>query len=121
MLLTEGAVPDDARGQRRLLNDGSYPGLAVFDADNDYFAVTVADGDPGVEPGTCSMAAHGGGTGAFMARFITCASRSSLDMFDAGGCNNYDLNVMSARSTTARRTRPLSAMSAFGPPSRRTT
>ena len=173
MLLTEGvgapgcsALPDDSLEDNDdcagavALNDGSYPGLAVFDADNDYFAVTVADGgtldasilfsnangdvdlylwDPLVACDT-NVAGPGGGTGALALGFsasddefitytnTTGASQNlilEVDMFDAGGCNNYDLNVTGGGvsvgpiganycSANANSTGGLSAMSAFG-------
>ena len=173
VLLTEGvgapgcsALPDDSLEDNDdcagavALNDGSYPGLAVFDADNDYFAVTVADGgtldasilfsnangdvdlylwDPLVACDT-NVAGPGGGTGALALGFsasddefitytnTTGASQNlilEVDMFDAGGCNNYDLNVTGGGvsvgpiganycSANANSTGGLSAMSAFG-------
>ena len=121
---------DDCAGAASL-QDGSYPGLTVFEADNDYFAVTVADGatldasiiflnangdtdlylwDPLVACDT-NVAGQGTGTGALAVGFsasddefltytnTTGASQNlilEVDMFDANGCNTYDLNVTGA-------------------------
>ena len=107
------------------LSDGFYPGLAVFEADNDYFAVTVPTGgtldasivfanangdmdlylwDPLV---ACDTNVAGQGTGAGALAVASRLGRRDdhlhnttgaaqnlileVDMFDAGGCNSYDL------------------------------
>ena len=161
-----GSLPDDAFEDNDDcpgavdLSDGFYPGLAVFEADNDYFAVTVANGgtldaslvfanangdmdlylwDPLVACDT-NVAGPGTGTGALAVGFsasddeaitytnTTGASQNlilEVDMFDAGGGNNYDLNVTGGGvsvgpiganycSANANSTGGLSAMSAFG-------
>ena len=129
-----GSLPDDAFEDNddcpgaAALSDGFYPGLAVFEADNDYFAVTVPNGgtldasivfanangdmdlylwDPLVACDT-NVVGQGTGTGALAVGFsasddetitytnATGASQNlilEVDMFDAGGCNNYDLTV----------------------------
>ena len=113
------------------LSDGSYPGLTLLESDNDYFAVTVADGatldasiiflnangdmdlylwDPLVACDT-NVVGQGSGGGPLALGFsasddetitytnTTGASQDlilEVDMFDAGGCNEYDLNVTGA-------------------------
>ena len=113
------------------LSDGSYPGLTLLESDNDYFAVTVADGatldasiiflnangdmdlylwDPLVACDT-NVVGQGSGGGPLALGFsasddetitytnTTGASQDlvlEVDMFDAGGCSEYDLNVTGA-------------------------
>ena len=150
---------DDCAGAASL-SDGSYPGLTVFEADNDYFAVTVADGatldasltfvnangdmdlylwDPLVACDT-NVVGQGTQTGSLAVgfsasddEFITYTNTTGaaqnliieVDMFDANGCNSYDLSVTGAGvsagpiganycSAAANSTGATGAMSAFG-------
>jgi hypothetical protein len=116
---------DDCAGAVAL-GDGFYPGLTVFESDNDYFAVGVDPGatmtadiffldatadvdlylwDPAIDCDT-NVATTGG---AWLAQGFSVTDDESIsytnntgapqslileiDMFTAGGCNTYDLQV----------------------------
>ncbi|MEC8511373.1 MAG: hypothetical protein VX015_04440 [Planctomycetota bacterium] len=95
------------------LSDGSYPGLTVFDADNDYFAVTVPDGgtldasilflnangdvdlylwDPLVACDT-NVAGPGGGSGSLALGFSATDDETITYTNTTGGPQNLILEV----------------------------
>ena len=136
------------------LSDGSYPGLTLLESDNDYFAVTVADGatldasitflnangdmdlylwDPLVACDT-NVVGQGTQTGPLAVGFsasddefitytnTTGASQNliiEVDMFDANGCNSYDLSVTGAGVGGPARSAPTTARRPPTPPAPR--